>query len=318
MRCLISSILLLAGTLLATHAQAQYPERPIRIVVPFVAGGVSDNVGRQLAQKITEQTSKILMVENRAGAGGRIGYELGAKAAPDGYTLVATDATYTMMPGIFGKLNWEHSDLIPVAMVAQMPFVITVNSSNKINTLQEFIRQAKANPRKFNYGSAGNGSVNHLVTDLFSRTTGIELTHIPFKGIGDAVVALLGNQVDLLITALPTGIVHVKNGKLTALALTSAQRSSAAPNVPTVTEAGVPFVVNNWTGLTAPKGTPKEAIDWLQKNVAQAVNTPDLKQRINGLGADVNLVYGEEFGKMITADTQRWTDVIKAAGIKAE
>ena len=318
MRCFIGSILLFAGTLLATHAQAQYPDRPIRIVVPFVAGGVSDNVGRQLAQKITEQTGKVMIVENRAGAGGRIGYEFGAKAAPDGYTLVATDATYTMMPGIFGKLNWEHADLIPVALVAQMPFVITVNSSNKISTLQEFILQAKANPRKFNYGSAGNGSVNHLVTDLFSRTTGIELTHIPFKGMGDAVVALLGNQVDLLITALPTGIVHVKSGKLTALALTSAQRSSAAPNIPTVTETGVSFVINNWTGLTVPKGTPKEAIDWLQKNVNQAANTPDLKQRINGLGAEVNLVNGDEFGKMIAADTQRWTDVIRAAGIKAE
>ena len=314
----IRPILLFAGTLLSTLAHAQYPDRPIKIVVPFVAGGVSDNVGRQLAQKMTEQTGKIVIVENRAGAGGRIGYEFGAKAAPDGYTLVATDATYTMLPGIFGKLNWEHADLVPVALVAQMAFVITVNSSNKITTLQEFIAQAKANPRKFNYGSAGNGSVNHLVTELFSRTAGIELTHVPFKGMGDAVVALLGNQVDLLITAMPTGIVHIKNGKLAALAVTSAQRSSAAPTVPTATEAGVPFVSNNWTGLTAPKGTPQEAVEWLQKSIAQAASTPDLKQRINGLGAEVKLVYGEEFGKLITGDTQRWTDVIRAAGIKAE
>ena len=303
----------------ASWAHAQYPEKPIRIVVPFVAGGVSDNVARQVAIKITEQTGKTFVVENRGGAGGRIGYEAGARAAPDGYTITATDATYTMLPGIFGnKLTWEHSDLTPVLLIAQMPFVLTVKSDSSIKTLQDLVAQAKANPQKINYGSSGNGGVNHLVTELFSKSAGISMQQIPYKGMGDAVVGLLGNQVDLLVTAMPTGLPHVKSGKMTALAVSSARRAAAAPQIPTASEQGVAFVSNNWVGFTVPRGAPREAYEWLSKSVLAAMVTPDLIARIHAMGAEPNLLVGDEYGKMIQSETARWTEVIRSAGIKVE
>ena len=304
---------------LASAAQAQYPDKPIRIMVPFVAGGVSDNVARQVSLKITEQTGKSFVVENRAGAGGRIGYEAGAKAAPDGYTIMATDATYTMLPGIFGaKLNFEHGDLTPVLLIAQMPFVLAVKSDSKIKTLQDLVAQARANPNRINYGSSGNGGVNHLVTELFARSAGITMQQIPYKGMGDAVVGLLGDQVDLLVTAMPTGLPHVKSGKMTALAVSSAKRAAAAPEIPTASEQGVPFVSNNWVGFTVPKGAPREAYEWLSKSVLAAMATPDLIARIHAMGAEPNLLVGDEYGKMIRGETARWTEVIRAAGIKVE
>ena len=304
--------------LLAGWAHAEYPDKPIKILVPFVPGGVSDNIARQVAIKITEQTGKALIVENRAGAGGRIGYEAGAKAAPDGYTIVATDATYTMYPGVYGKLAWEHSDLTPIILIAQMPFVIAVSASSKIKSLQDLVAQAKANPKAINYGSSGNGGVNHLVTELFSRSAGISMQQVPYKGMGDAVVGLLSNQVDLLVTAMPTGLPHVTSGKMTALAVSSAKRASAASQIPTASEQGVPFVSNNWVGFTVPKGAPREVYDWLSKSVIAAMATPNLKQRINAMGAEPNLLVGDDYGKMIQSETARWIEVVKTAGIKGE
>ena len=302
----------------SANAQGQYPAKPIRIIVPFVAGGVSDNVARQVALKITEQTGKTFVVENRAGAGGRIGYEAGAKAAPDGYSIVATDATFTMLPGTTPKLAFEHSDLTAVILIAQMPFLMAINSGNKIKTLPELVAYAKANPGKINYGSSGNGGVNHLVTELFAKSAGISMQQIPYKGMGDAVVGLLGNQVDLIVTAMPTGLPHVTSGKMTALGVSSAKRAAAAPQIPTASEQGVPFVSNNVVGFTTPKGAPKEAYEWLSKAVVAAMATPDLQQRIAGMGAEPNLLIGDDYGRMIQSETARWTEVIKAAGIKIE
>ena len=306
------------ATALSGPASAQYPAKPIRIIVPFVAGGVSDNVARQVALKITEQTGKTFVVENRAGAGGRIGYEAGAKAAPDGYSIVATDATFTMLPGTTPKLAFEHSDLTGVILIAQMPFLMVVQSGNKIKTLPDLVTHAKANPGKINYGSSGNGGVNHLVTELFAKSAGVTMQQIPYKGMGDAVVGLLGSQVDVIVTAMPTGLPHVTSGKMTALAVSSAKRAAAAPQIPTATEQGVQFVSNNWVGFTVPKGAPKEAYDWLSKAVVTAMATPDLQQRIANMGAEPNLLIGDEYGKMIQSETARWTEVIKAAGIKIE
>ncbi len=319
MRNQIKAVMLSIVAAVSGVAQAQYPDKPIRIMVPFVAGGVSDNVARQVSLKITEQTGKSFVVENRAGAGGRIGYEAGAKAAPDGYTIMATDATYTMLPGIFGaKLNFEHSDLTPILLIAQMPFVLAVRSDGRIKTLQDLVTQARANPNRINYGSSGNGGVNHLVTELFARSAGISMQQIPYKGMGDAVVGLLGDQVDLLVTAMPTGLPHVKSGKMTALAVSSARRAAAAPQIPTASEQGVPFVSNNWVGFTVPRGTPREVYEWLSKSVLAAMATPDLLARIHAMGAEPNLLVGDEYGKMMQGETARWTEVIRAAGIKVE
>ena len=305
-------------TAVASAATAQYPERPIRIIVPFVAGGVTDILSRQLAQKITEQTGRAVVVENRGGAGGRIGYEAGVRAQADGYTLTATDATYTMMPGIYGKLGWEHADLLPVALVAQMPFVIAVNAGGRFSSLADLIAQARADPKKLNYGSSGNGGVNHVVTELFKRTAGAEITHVPYKGMGEALTGLLGGNVDMIITAVPTAMGQVKSGRMVALGVTSAARSSALPNVATATESGLPFVASNWFGLTVPRGTPKDAVDWLQKSVVAALAVPQLRERIVAQGAEPSYLGADEFGQMIRSETRRWSDVIRAAGIRGE
>jgi tripartite-type tricarboxylate transporter receptor subunit TctC len=302
----------------AGPVMAQYPDRPIRIIVPFVAGGVSDILSRQLAQKITEQSGKVIVVDNRAGAGGRIGYEAGARAQPDGYTLTATDATYTMMPSLYGRLPWDYADLTPVALVSQMPFVIVVKPGGGIASLAELIARTKADPKKFNYGSAGNGSVNHVVTELFKRTAGVEITHIPYKGMGDAVAGLLGGSIDLLITAVPTAMGQVKSGRIVALGVTSATRSSALPAVMTATEAGIPFVASNWFGLTTSKGTPTEALDWLQKSIAAALAAPELRARIISQGAEPAYLGRDAFENMMQNEARRWGDVIHASRIHAE
>jgi tripartite-type tricarboxylate transporter receptor subunit TctC len=311
-----------AGLVLAfgfsTVSLAEYPEKSARFISPFAPGGIADIFARTIAQRISEQTGKVFVVENKTGAGGRIGYEAGAKAAPDGYTFVITDVTYTMMPALYGTLPWNHADLVPVTLVAQMPFVIAVNANAKMTSLSGALAEAKANPSKLNYGSAGIGSVNHVVTELFRRSAGIDITHVPYRGMGEAMTGLLTGTVDMLVTAMPTAMNNVKAGKVTALGVTAQRRATALPNVPTATEAGVRFVASNWIGITAPKGTPQQAIDWVQKQVSTAVSTPEVKERIAAQGAEAQAMTTEEFAKLMQDEIRRWDDVIRSANIKVE
>lgn len=313
-KCIV--FMLSAG--LSTLAAAQYPDRPIRIVVPFAAAGVADILARVVAQKVGELSGKSMIVENRTGAGGRIGYEAGAKSPADGYTLVATDVTYTMMPALYNSLAWEHSDLVPVTLIAQMPFVVAVNANAKTTSMAELIAFARANPNKINYGSAGIGSVNHVVTELFRRTAGIELTHVPYRGMGEAMTGLLSGTLEVVVTAMPTAMNNVKSGKVIALSVTAQRRASPLPNVPTTTEAGVAYVASNWIGLTTPKGTPREAIDWIQKQVSTAVSAADVRDRIGSTGAEAQAMTTEAFGKLMQDETRRWGEVIRSAKIRAE
>jgi tripartite-type tricarboxylate transporter receptor subunit TctC len=309
---------LLVASLLAMAAE--YPSKPVKIIVPFAVGGTGDIVARNIALAMGKDTGAAFIVENRTGAGGRIGYEAGARSAGDGYTFVATDATYTMLPGLYGKLNWDQAnDLVPVTISAQAPFVVIVGPDAKAKTLPDLIAYAKANPGKITYGSAGIGSVNHIVTELFKREAGVDITHVPYKGMGEAMTGLLSGTVDLIITALPTAIPHIKSGKAVPLAVTSAKRSSALPDVPTVAESGVPrYVAGNWFGLTAPKGTPKEAIDYIHREVLKALASPEVKERLAAQGAEPSGISPQEMGKLLIEDTKRWTNVIHSAGIKAE
>jgi tripartite-type tricarboxylate transporter receptor subunit TctC len=310
--------LLLGASALAVAAE--YPSKPVKIIVPFAVGGTGDIVARTIALTMGKNTGAPFVVENRTGAGGRIGYEAGAKSPGDGYTFVATDATYTMLPGLYGKLNWDQAnDLVPVTISAQAPFIVIVGPNAKVKTLPDLLAYAKANPGKLTYGSAGVGSVNHIVTELFKREAGIDITHVPYKGMGEAMTGLLSGTVDLIITALPTAIPHVKSGKAVPLAVTSAKRSSALPDVPTVAESGVPgFVAGNWFGLTAPKGTPQEAIDYIHREVVKALALPDVKERLAAQGAEGSGISPQEMGKLLIEDTRRWTNVIHSADIKAE
>jgi tripartite-type tricarboxylate transporter receptor subunit TctC len=303
---------------LAAPSQAQNA-RPIHILVPFAPGGASDTYARIASQKITEQTGKPFVVENKTGAGGRICWEAGAKSAADGTSAVMLDATYTMMPGLFDKLPWDvAADLVPAAMIAQTPFVIVASPEAKLKTLQALIAEARKRPGKLNFGSSGVGSVNHVVTALFLHDAGIQVTHIPYKGMSDASVALQGGQVDMMIAASPTALGSIRGGRALPLAVSTAERSPAFPEVPTASEAGVRYVVTNWFGFAVPKGTPRAAIDALRDDVVRAMAAPDVRAKLAAQGAQPSSFTPEQFAAFLKEETGRWTGVIKSAGIKLE
>jgi tripartite-type tricarboxylate transporter receptor subunit TctC len=312
--------LALAAILAILCATAAAQSRPTRIIVPFAVGGASDTYTRIVAQKITEQTGKAFVVENHTGAGGRIAWELAAKSAPDGATIALIDATYPMLPGLFASLPWDVAgDLIPAALIAQTPFVIMVNAESKLPSLAALLAQARANPGKLNYGSSGVGSVNQVVSELFKHDAKISLAHIPYKGMSEASVALQGGFVDLIIAASPTALGPVKGGKARALAVTTAQRSAAFPGVPTAREAGVAdYVVTNWFGFAVPKGTPRDIINTLRDDVVRALAAPDVRDKLGAQGAEASNFTADEFAGFLRDETRRWTEVIKASGIKAE
>jgi tripartite-type tricarboxylate transporter receptor subunit TctC len=309
----------LALGLLSFAASAQTSSRPMRILVPFSAGGASDTYTRIAALKITEQTGKPIVVENRTGAGGRIAWEAAAKSAPDGATAALIDATYPMLPGLFERLPWDVAgDLVPAAMIVQTPFVIVVNSGSKLESLAALIAEARARPGKLNFGSAGIGSVNHVVSELFKVNARVDLTHIPYKGMSDASVALQAGQIDLIIAASPTALGPIKGGKAKGLAVSTARRSAAFPGVPTALEQGVDYVVTNWFGFAFPRGTPKESIDTLREDVVRALAAPDVGEKLAAQGAEPSNFTPEEFARFLKEETRRWTGLITASGIKAE
>lgn len=296
------------------HAQ----QKPVHVLVPFAPGGASDVYTRMAAQKITEQTGRTFVVENRTGAGGRIAWEAAAKSAADGTTITLIDATYPMLPGLFERLGWDATaDLVPVAMIAQTPFVIVASPQSRLKTLRTLIDEARAHPGKLNYGSAGVGSVTHVVAALFLRNARIEVAHIPYKGMSDVSAALQGGQVDMMIAASPTALGAIRAGKAAPLAVSSAARSPVLPDVPTATESGVDYVVFNWFGWAAPKGTPRPAIDALRDEVVRAMSAPDVQQRLAAQGAQPSSFTAEQFAAFLHDETRRWTEVIKGAGIKA-
>jgi tripartite-type tricarboxylate transporter receptor subunit TctC len=307
--------------LLTTAAAAQpYPAKPVKIIVPFSVGGSGDIFARMIAQKLAEQTGQSFVVENRTGAGGRIGYNAVAKAQPDGYTLSAIDSTYTLYPGLFGRtLEWDaENDLIPVTVSVRTPLVLTVNANTRHESLASLMKAAKDNPGKLNYGTPGNGTLHHIATVLLMNTTGTQMEHIAYKGVGDSMVAVQAGQVDVILAALPTVMGQIAGGKIKVLATGSEKRSAAMPNVPTFIESGIPFTVSNWFGLAAPKGTPQESVNLLQKEVAQALQLPAVKDRLKAMGAEPLGSTPEEFGRALRDETASWTRVIRSGGIKAD
>ena len=301
-------------------AHAQSPVKPMRIIVPFAVGGASDTYTRLVAQKITEQTGKTVIVENKTGAGGRIAFDFVAHAAPDGLTVGLIDATYAMLPGLFPVLPWDiNQDLVPVVMVAQTPFVVVVGADAKFSTYQELSSAATTQPGKLNYGSAGVGSVNHIVTERFRSNAKIDITHIPYKGMSEASVALLSGNVDLIVAASPTAIGQIKSGKVRPLLVTTAKRSPVLPDVPAVREVGLTdFVVTNWFGFAVPKGTPKEMMETLHQDVMRAVAAPDVKEKLLLQGAEASTFSMQEFKDFVKTETALWTKVTKDNNIKIE
>jgi len=310
------ALLTLALALAAGVCHAQ--QKPVRVLVPFAPGGASDVYTRMATQKITEQTGKIFVVENRTGAGGRIAWEATAKSAPDGGTIALIDATYPMLSGLFDKLGWDPAtDLVPVAIIAQTPFVIVASPQSRLATLRALIDEARAHPGKLNYGSAGVGSVTHVVAALFLRSARIEVTHVPYKGMSDVSAALQGGQVDLMIAASPTALGAIRAGKAAPLAVSSPARSPALPQVPTASESGVDYVVFNWFGFAAPKGTPRAAVDALRDDVVRAMSAADVQQRLAAQGALPSPFTADELAAFMREETRRWTELIRSSGIKA-
>jgi tripartite-type tricarboxylate transporter receptor subunit TctC len=297
-----------------------WPDKPVRLVVPYAPGGTTDFAARMVAEKLTQQTGKSFFVESKAGASGTIASAQVAKSPPDGSNFLVNDTTYAMLPALFAKLPWDHAhDLVPVTTLATTPVVLVVAANSPFKSAQALIEQARKNPGKLNFGSGGNGSSTHLAAEVLKKEAKVSITHIPYKGAGDAMLGVIGNQVDLLITAAPTAVPQVQGGKVRALAVTGEQRLPALPDVPTFKEVGLPgYTVTNWFGLAAPKGTPREIVDKLQSEVAKALADAKLKERFAAMGAKPGGIAPAEFAQLVRSETQAWTDVSRSAGVKPD
>jgi tripartite-type tricarboxylate transporter receptor subunit TctC len=309
------------GFVVSAAALAQnYPARPVTIIVPYSVGGTTDIVARLVATSIGNGLGEPLVVDNKAGGAGAIGWGTVARAAPDGYTLLTTEMSMAVAPALQQQLPFDaKKGFAHIVTAASAPHVLVVNPSVPAKTLKEFIAYAKANPGKLNYGSGGNGTNTHLGGELLKREAGISLVHIPYKGAGAVLQDLMGGQVQALVTSLPTALPHIKSGKLRALVVTSAKRSPLLPDVPSAPEVGLPkFLMDFWVGFAAPAGTPAPIVDKLNKAIVAAVNSDEGKKRL----ADQGLVpvgnTPAAASKLVQDETQRWGAVVKAAGIKAE
>jgi len=299
-----------------TWAQA-YPARPVRIIVGFVAGGNFDIVARLVGQSLSEQLQQPVIVENRPGASSNIATEAVVRAPADGYTLLLGGAVNAVNATLYDKLGFNFiSDLAPVAGVVRFPNVMTVGASFPAKTVAEFIAYAKANPGKINHGSSGNGTTQHLAGELFKMMTGVDFLHVPYKGGSQAITALLGGQVQVLFEALPPSIPHIKSGQIRALAMTSAARSGALPDVPAASEFVPGYEASGWNGICAPRNTPAEIIEKLNKVVNASLADPQLKARLADLGATTLGGSVADFGKLIAEETEKWGKVIRAGNIK--
>ena len=308
--------------LVATAASAQtYPTKPIRLVVPFPPGGATDILARDVAQKLTEAWGQQVIVDNRPGAGGNIGSELVAKAAPDGYTLeMGTVGTHAINASLYAKMPYDHvKDFAPVILVAGVPNVLVVNPALPANSVAELIAYAKANPGKLNFASSGNGTSIHLSGELFKFMAGVQMTHVPYKGSAPALQDLIGGQVQLMFDNLPPSLPQIKAGKLRALAVTSLARAPALPDVPTMAEAGLPgYEASSWFGVLAPAGTPPAIVAKLNAEIARWLATPEAKEKLSKQGANAAGGTPEDFAKHIAAETAKWAKVVKDSGAKID
>ncbi|MBI2296164.1 MAG: tripartite tricarboxylate transporter substrate binding protein [Betaproteobacteria bacterium] len=303
----------------AAPAQA-YPAKSIRLILPFPPGGPTDITGRAIAQKLSEQLGQTIVPENRPGAGGNLGLELGAKAPPDGYTITLTAPPLAISPSLYAKINYDAiRDFAPVTLVATIENIMVVHNSVPAKTLKEFIQLARRHPGKLNFSSSGAGSTNHLATELLKGRYKLNMVHVPFKGSGPQLVALMSGEVDMGTMAVPGAIPIVRANKVRPLAVLSKERVPALPDVPTAKEAGVDdFVISIWYGILAPAGTPREIVNRLNSELHKALASADLKQRLAASGVEPLTSTPEQFANHIKSEIVRYAKVIKDAGIKAQ
>jgi tripartite-type tricarboxylate transporter receptor subunit TctC len=317
------SFLLAAASLAATSAWPQqhpYPVRPIRLVVPFPASGATDIFARAVSQKLQQQLGQPVIVDNKPGAGGAIGSDIVAKAAPDGYTLlIATTSTHSIGPFFGPKLPYDAvADFTPIIHVGNAPSIMLVPNSAPAKNVAEWIAYARKNPGKLNYGSSGNGTIVHLTAEAFKAQTGLFLVHIPYRGTALAIPDLVSGKLDVMFDALPSGLPHVQSGRLKALAITSAKRSPLLPQLPAVAETVPGFESNTWFGLYGPKGLPADIVQRVNTAVNQALQDPDIRQGLAKLGIEPVGGTPQQFAAMADADRAKWKKIIVERHITAE
>lgn len=323
-RALLAAMAVLCGAAvpaMSAIAAEAFPSRPIRLIVPFTPGGTTDILARLVAQKAGETLGQPMVVENRPGAGGNIGAEAAARSAADGYTLLmGTLGTQVTNQFIYPRMPYDSAkDFAPVTLVANSPNVLLVNSTLPANSIGELIALARREPGKINYASTSTGGSPHLSGELLSMMAGVRMQHVPYKGAAPAMTDLLAGQVNLMFDNLPSALAQIQGGKIKALAVTGAKRASVLPSVPTVRESGLPdYEVNSWFGLLAPAGTPPERVRQLQQAVDKVLAMPDVRKRIQELGAEPGGEGSAAFAAQIKADTDKWARVIRSAGIKAQ
>lgn len=311
---------LLASLTPAISSAETYPARSIKIIVPFPAGGGPDMIAREVATTVTSQQGWTIIIDNKPGSGGNIGMDAAAKAAPDGYTLVmGQTSNMAINPSLYAKLPYNpQKDLAPVGLVASAPLVIAVASNSPYKTLSDLMNAAKADPEGINYASSGSGTVAHLATEQLQRIANVKLTHVPYKGAAQGATDLIGGQIQMYISSVVTLSGHIKNGKMRALAVTSAKRSADLPNVPTVAESGFKgFEAVTWFGLAAPAGVSKDKLSKLNAAFNKALETPDVRKRLTEQGADVLGGTPGQFASLVRDETGRWAKVVKESGAKA-
>jgi tripartite-type tricarboxylate transporter receptor subunit TctC len=309
-------------TLFASPLQAQdFPVKSIRIVVPFAAGGGVDILTRVLAQHLGDSLHQQVVVDNRTGAGGNVGVDAVAKAAPDGYILVmATTGTHTINPGLYSKLPFDvEKDFKPITLVASVPNLLVVNPAVPVQSVKDLVSLAKVQPGKLSFASFGNGTSNHLSGEMLKSIAGIDVVHVPYKSATQAVTDLIGGQTSFAFVNTPLALPQVNSGKLRALAVTGGKRSPATPNYPTMSEAGVAgFVVESWYGLMAPAGTPDAVVNKLYREVLAVLAKPEVKEFFAKQGADIETSTPVEFAGRIKSEKGRWAEVIKASGARID
>jgi len=314
--------LLLACSLSSPALLAQsYPSRPIKLVVPFPPGGGTDIIARELANKVSTQQGWTLVIDNKPGSGGSLGVDVAAKAAPDGYTLVlGQTSNLAINPSLYAKLPYNpEKDLAAVGLVASAPLVLVVAADSPYKTLADVVAAAKAKPEALNYATSGSGTVAHLATEQLQKITGVRFTHVPYKGAAQGVTDLIGGQIQMYMSSVPTLIGHIRNGKMRALAVTSLKRSDDLPNVPTIAESGYKdFEAITWFGIAGPAAMPKDAIAKLNAAFNQAINSPDVQKKLSAQGADVLGGTPEKFAELIRSETERWAPLVKASGARVD
>jgi tripartite-type tricarboxylate transporter receptor subunit TctC len=318
MRVLLCALFIAAFLPMTTAAQS-YPSKPLRLIIPFPPGGSNDVVGRMIAAQLATRLDKPVIVDNQGGAGGLIGAEMAAKSQPDGYTLLLISVAFAFNPAIY-KLPYDPATAFtPVAMLGAGPVVIAVTSKLPVSSVKELIALAMEKPGELNYATAGIGSFQHLASELFKLQAGVDIVHIPFKGGGPAMMDVIAGNTQITIGSLIQMLPQIKAGRLKALGVGSANRIAALPDLPTISEAGVPgYEVTNWWGIVVPAGTPRSVIDRLNKDLTAIVASPETKQRFETEGSEPLSMSVDEAGRFIAAETVKWARVVKDAGIRAE